>query len=82
MTDLSPDDFRTPGATIQIGVAPHRIDIVTEIDGVQFSDAYPNRMAVEIDGLPVVVIGRADLVRNKKSTGRAQDLADVDWLDS
>lgn len=82
MTDLSSDDFMTPGATVQIGVAPHRIDIVTEIDGVHFSDAYPNRMTVEIDGLPVVVIGRADLIRNKKSTGRPQDLADLDSLDS
>lgn len=81
MTDLAADDFRTPGTTVQIGVAPHRIDIVTEIDGVQFSDAFPNRMTFEIDGIPVDVIGRADLIRNKKTTGRSQDLADLASLD-
>jgi hypothetical protein len=55
---------------------------VTEIDGVQFDEAVPNRISVEIAGLPVAVIGRSDLIRNKKTTGRPQDLADVDSLGS
>jgi hypothetical protein len=81
-TDLTADDFQSPGTTVQIGVPPHRIDLVTEIDGVQFDEAVPNRISVEIAGLPVAVIGRSDLIRNKKTTGRPQDLADVDSLGS
>jgi hypothetical protein len=81
-TDLTADDFQSPGTTVQIGVPRHRIDLVTEIDGVQFDEAVPNRISVEIAGLPVAVIGRSDLIRNKKTTGRPQDLADVDSLGS
>jgi hypothetical protein len=75
-------DFFLPGITFQIGVAPRRIDIITEIDGVQFDTAYTNRINVEVEGIAVPVIGRADLLTNKKATGRAQDLIDAGWLES
>jgi hypothetical protein len=62
------------------GVPPGRIDILTGITGVTFEDAWPRRASVEIPGLAVPVIGRADFVLNKRATGRPKDLADLALL--
>ena len=75
-------DFIKRGLTVQIGVAPRRIDLVTEISGVTFEDAYPRHTNIEIEGVSVPIIGRQDLLLNKKAAGRPQDLADASWLEA
>jgi hypothetical protein len=82
MSQLSLADLSTPDQVIQIGVAPIRIDLLTSIDGVQFDDAWPNRLNIAIEGLTIAVIGRNDLLNNKRASGRPKDLADVAWLES
>jgi hypothetical protein len=79
---LTLDDLAKPGTVIQIGVEPHRIDVLTAIDGVEFGDAWSRRTTTDIAGLTVPVIGREDLIRNKRSTGRARDQADADRLEN
>jgi hypothetical protein len=66
----------------QFGVPPIRVDIMTGIDGVSFSEAWPNRIASALGGVPVALISRDDLLRNMIATGRHQDLADVERLTS
>lgn len=78
--DLTIDDLVTPGMVFQIGVEPCRIDILTKISGVEFDSAWERRMSIEIDGLPMFVIGRADLLINKRASGRPKDIADADTL--
>jgi len=78
---LTKKDLCTPDNIYQIGVAPHRIDILTSITGVEFDEAWKNRTQTNIDGLSVAIIGRQDLVKNKRATGRPKDLADVAWLE-
>jgi len=80
IADLSAADFETPGIVFQIGVAPRRIDVTTTIDGIDFETAWTERTLVIIDDLPVNVIGRAHLLRNKVASGRPKDLADAAWL--
>ena len=80
--EIHEQDFNQPGITFQIGVAPRRIHVVTEIDGVTFEAAYPKRLTVQVEGVPVPVIDRQDLLTNKKAAGRPQDLADAAWLES
>ena len=64
-----------------MGVAPRRIDILTKISGLAFADALPNRIDTSFgDGLVCSVIGIEDLIKNKRASGRPQDLADVDAL--
>lgn len=75
--DLSAADLATPGTLFQIGVPPRRIDLMTSIDGVEFDAAWSGRFQARVGDLDVPVIGRADLVRNKRATGRPQDLADI-----
>jgi hypothetical protein len=81
LLDLREEDLGASSVVFQIGVAPCRIDILTAIDGVGFDDAWPARLEVEIEGLTVPVLGREDLIRNKKASGRAQDVADVARLE-
>jgi predicted nucleotidyltransferase len=80
--DLRQDDLRTPGVVVQIGVVPRRIDLLTSIDAVEFDDAWAQKTEVELEGLRLPVIGRRDLIANKKAVGRPQDLADVARLES
>lgn len=72
------EDFLKPGYITQIGYPPLRIDILNSIDGVEFNEAvkHMNRIEIETD-LPLNYIGLNDFIKNKKATGRMQDLADI-----
>lgn len=78
---LRQEDLATRGIVFQIGVVPNRIDILTEIEGVDFDQAWAGHLAVEIEGRRFPVLGRTELLINKRTTGRPQDLADVSWLE-
>lgn len=78
--NLTSHDFTKPGNIIQLGYPPLRIDLLTEIDGVSFSDCYANRKEVEIDNLSVNFIGYWDLLKNKEKSGRHKDLDDIENL--
>lgn len=80
--DISESDFSSEGVIFQIGNSPRRIDIITTIDGVKFDQAYVNRTMFSIEGLQVPVISLEDLIVNKRASGRAQDLADLEKLES
>lgn len=81
LSGLSESDLSSPGLVFQIGVAPSRIDILTSIDGVDFADAWKDRLEVAIEGLDVHVIGRDHLIIYKRAVGRPQDLADIARLE-
>jgi hypothetical protein len=80
--DLTLTDLSNQGIVFQIGVAPRRIDLLTSIDGVQFEAAWARRVTVDLDGLPVPVLSRVDLITNKRASGRPKDLADLAWLET
>jgi hypothetical protein len=82
LSGLSAGDFSKPGITFQIGVAPMRIDICTQLDGVTFDTAWPRRELRNIGGVDVPIMSAEDLIANKKATGRLQDLADVEALEA
>ncbi len=79
---LQPGDLATPDLVFQIGVVPVRIDLLTSITGVTFEKGWKNRAAVPIGGLQVPVIGREQLIQNKRAAGRPRDLADIAELES
>lgn len=82
LQDLSENDLTRPGTVFQIGVAPIRIDVLTSIDGVEFAEAWPTRFQTRFADQPVGVLSETHLIRNKRAVGRAQDLADVEWLEN
>jgi len=75
--NLSQADLEKPGIVFQIGLPPRRIDILTEISGVDFDEAWPNRVTQTVDGLEAPFLGREALLRNKQESGRDKDLADL-----
>lgn len=81
LDSMKATDLAHPGVVFQIGVAPNRIDIVTAIDGVTFSDAWPSRVTTSYGDQSIGVIGRAHLIANKRATGRPQDLVDAALLE-
>jgi len=77
LANISKQDFSTRGNVVQIGVTPRRIDILTQITGVEYEEAEPQSITIEIEGIAIPVIGLAHLVQNKSAVGRPQDKADV-----
>jgi hypothetical protein len=75
--EISLVDLRTPGVVFQIGIVPSRIDLLTSISGVEFDDAWNNRITISVSGVSIPTIGREDLIRNKLAAGRPRDLADA-----
>ena len=78
--EITPADLGRPEQVVQVGLPPRRIDILTSISGVTFEEAWPDRVTHEAGGLAVPFLGRATLVRNKRASGRAKDLADLEAL--
>ena len=80
--DLTATDLSRPGLVFQIGIAPLRIDILTGIDGVEFPEAWSSRIETRIGDQPVGVLSVEHMIRNKRAAGRAQYLADLEWLEN
>lgn len=78
---LSASDFTKLGQIIQLGVAPNRIDLLTEIGGTTFDEAWASRIEGPYGGQRVFYLGKKLLIRSKRAAGRPQDLADVEWLE-
>jgi hypothetical protein len=77
---LTSETFIEEGIVFQIGVAPRRIDILTTIDGVSFSEAYEAKEVIELEGLKIPFLSKRHLIQNKEATGREKDRVDVQFL--
>jgi len=77
---LEPDDFMEPQCVVQIGVAPNRIDILTDIDGVTFEEAWKKRQRATFDNLEAWTLHIDDLIRNKAASNRPKDRLDLAQL--
>ena len=78
---LTVTDFVPAGNTIQLGVQPNRVDLLTTIDGVTFDEAWAGRVGGTFGDQPVHYIGRADFIRNKRASGREIDRIDIAALE-
>ncbi len=80
--DVTKEDFLHEGMVVQLGYPPNRIDLINSPDGVDFTECYQSKVEVEIDGLIISVIDLENLKKNKKASGRLQDLADLEKLEN
>ena len=78
---LTLDDLHRDDTIFQIGVAPRRIDIITGASGLDFEPTFQQAKSAEMDGIAVRVPSLSHLIQNKKASGRARDLADVEELE-
>jgi hypothetical protein len=81
LEELSVEDLAKPELIYQIGIKPERIDILTRISGVDFETAWARRTQATVDSVAYNVIGRQDLIANKRASGRPLDLIDADKLE-
>lgn len=76
--DIDTGTFKKKGIIFQIGVAPCRIDILTEISGeIEFDSAKNRSIQVDIEGINLNILSVEDFIKNKESTGRPKDIVDV-----
>ncbi len=77
---LTASDF-TADTVIQLGQPPRRIDLLTGIDGVEFTACWRRRETLQLDGVTLSFIGLDDFKANKRAAGRLKDLADLEALE-
>ena len=80
LRELSKADLTSPGTFYQIGLPPNRIDIITQLEEMDFADCWNRRKTGQIGELSVEYISAHDLMENKERTGRPHDLADLEHL--
>jgi len=81
MATITEADFLRPGPVVQLGVVPARIELLTDLTGLTFEDAWPGRVREAFGEIQVDFIGRDAFIRNKRATGRAKDLGDIEGLE-
>ncbi len=77
---LTPDDFQADDTIVQLGYEPNRVDLLTSLKGVEFAPCFERRLEAEVEGILVPFIASCDLISNKTSVGRSQDIADIEQL--
>ena len=82
LEQVTVDDFSRPGVVFQMGLPPVRIDVLTELSGLTFEEAWQSRTRAEFGSLSADVIGREAFIKNKRAAGRARDVGDVESVES
>lgn len=79
--DLSEEELQKKEMVFYMGRPPERIDIITDVSGLEFEEAYRNSLRGVFGGMEVRVLSVEDLIKNKRASGRLKDLADVERLE-
>ena len=77
---ITPEDLQQPNSVVQIGLPPRRIDILTDVSGIEFEAAWDGRLMHVVDSMNLPFLGRAGFIQNKRASGRLKDLADIEAL--
>jgi predicted nucleotidyltransferase len=77
---LSPELFLQENSMVRMGVPPLRIEIMTAISGVRFDECYAERVVDLLDGVDVPLLSLENLKANKRASGRAKDMDDLEHL--
>lgn len=79
--NLTEKDFEKVDQIIQLGYEPVRIDLLTSISGCDFKEVWDNKVISKYGNVEVNFIGKVELLKNKRASGRKQDLADIDTIE-
>ncbi len=80
--NLTKEDFLKRDFITQLGHEPVRIDILNDLAGVPFEQAWENKKVIVFEDATINFIGYADLLKVKEKSGRPQDIADISKLKS
>lgn len=73
--------FKEKGNVFKMGRPPIKIEVINNASGINIDECYQRRNNVTIDGVEISLISKEDLIKNKKASGRAKDIADVENLE-
>jgi hypothetical protein len=65
------------GQVIQLGYPPVRVDLLSVLDGLSSDEVWAGKAAGKFGDIPTSYLSREALIKNKRATGRPQDLADI-----
>ncbi len=74
-------DFADCDIIFRMGLPPSQVDLLTSISGVEFEASWQRRVACNVEGVNVFVIGVDDQIQNKRAANRPKDILDADWLE-
>jgi hypothetical protein len=77
---LEPADLLSEEQNLRFGPADDHIDILASIGEMSFEQVWQNRVETVVDGVPISLISKADLIENKRQVGRLRDLTDAEEL--
>ena len=80
LIDVTVKDFTNRELVYQIGVEPNRIDILMDIQGVDFEEAFSRKVVSKYGDVPIYIISKEDLIKAKEATGRLEDKLDLEKL--
>lgn len=78
---VTPKDFENKNMIFQMGVPPVRIDIMLDVNGINFEKAWKNRKSALYGKTPIQILGRDELIFSKRKTARPQDLVDAQKIE-
>jgi hypothetical protein len=58
------------------------IDMINSADGIEINDCFKRRKTTDVDGININIISIDDLIKNKRTSGRLNDLSDADKLET
>ena len=80
LVGIQPFDLIQEGYIFQMGVPPNRIDLLMNVRGLTFSEAWSRRVVIDVEGLQIPILSKQDVITSKVAAGRPQDLIDVELL--
>ena len=78
---INKEHFKEKGNVFRMGRPPIKIEIINEASGIDFEDCLKRRDIVSVDDIEISLISFEDLLKNKRASGRSQDIADVEALE-
>jgi transketolase len=76
------EKFKESGYVIRMGNSPIQIDMINSADGIDINDCFKRKKIMDVEGVKINVISINDLIKNKKASGRLNDIADADKLEN
>jgi predicted NodU family carbamoyl transferase len=77
---MEPNDLLDEEENLRFGPEEDHVDILASIGEMPFEQVWRNRIETEVEGVPVPLISKGDLIQNKRQVGRLRDLADAEEL--
>jgi hypothetical protein len=79
---IDKEQFKEKGYCVRMGRSPVQIDLINEADGLNFDESYKRRNIITMQDIPISIISKEDLIKNKKASGLYRDLADAEDLEN